>query len=383
MGKFGQKRNMSDDIFDYNIMLIGESGIGKTTVMMKMCQKLVGDDYIILDIGKEDAVGCLDGVVSEPVPDFKTFLEVTNDIIKNKNEYPDLKILVIDTLDELISIAEPYVVKLWNTTNAGKKDFVPANSMNAAWNGFGKAEDKLLEIVLDQMWKLKNVGVSVWICGHTKTREIPDPLTNQTYTMLSTNIAQRYFNAFKTKMHLLGVACIDREIAAVKTGRKNIVTHKEEEKNVVQSEERVIKFRDPAFCVDAKSRFSNIVEEIPLDADAFITAVRDAIQNSKNNMPATPVIKKLEEKKVEAPKETLDEIALEGETEITGADEPDERAAATEEIAQALNAIRSAFQNADASTKKAVKKAIADNGFSKLDEIDDMGLLNEIMSIMV
>lgn len=148
MGKFGQKKYMSDDIFDYNLMLIGESGIGKTTLMMQVCQKLVGDDYIILDMGKEDAVGCLDGVISEPIPDFKTFLEVTNDIIKNKKtDYPDLKVLVIDTLDELINIAEPYVIKLWNTMNAGKKDFVSATSMNSAWNGFGKAEDKLLEIV--------------------------------------------------------------------------------------------------------------------------------------------------------------------------------------------------------------------------------------------
>lgn len=370
MGKYGKKRNMSDNIFDYNIMLIGESGIGKTTLMMNVCKKLVGDDYIILDMGKEDAVGCLDDVVSEPVPDFKTFLEITNDIIKNKNDYPELKVVIIDTLDELISIAEPYVIKLWNTTNAGKKDFTPANSMNSAWNGFGKAEDKLLEIVLDQMWKLKNVGVSVWICGHTKTREIPDPLTNQTYTMLSTNITQKYFNAFKTKMHLLGVACIDREIAAIKTGRKNIVTHEEEKKNVVQSEERVIKFRDPAFCVDAKSRFSNIVDEIPLDADAFIEAVYNAINDSKGSKVRPSKIARLEQNTIDEPK-----------TDVV----PEVNPAATpeNEINSAIETVREGYKEADAQVKKTIKKIISDNGYGRLDEVDNIDVLGEMISALV
>ena len=51
--KFGQKREICIDPLAYNIGLIGESGIGKSTVIKEVCEKLAGDDgYIALDIGK-------------------------------------------------------------------------------------------------------------------------------------------------------------------------------------------------------------------------------------------------------------------------------------------------------------------------------------------
>ena len=55
--KFGQKREICIDPLAYNIGLIGESGIGKSTVIKEVCEKLAGDEgYIALDIGKEDFV---------------------------------------------------------------------------------------------------------------------------------------------------------------------------------------------------------------------------------------------------------------------------------------------------------------------------------------
>lgn len=55
--KFGQKREICIDPLAYNIGLIGESGIGKSTVIKEVCEKLAGDEgYIALDIGKEDTI---------------------------------------------------------------------------------------------------------------------------------------------------------------------------------------------------------------------------------------------------------------------------------------------------------------------------------------
>ena len=46
---------MSDDILSYNIGIIGEAGIGKSTLIKEVCEKIAGDEgYIMLNVGKED-----------------------------------------------------------------------------------------------------------------------------------------------------------------------------------------------------------------------------------------------------------------------------------------------------------------------------------------
>lgn len=279
----GKKNVVSQKISNYNIGIIGESGIGKSTLMASVCHKLFGDDgYILLNVGREDGISAIDGVIYENVPDFKTYKSIAREIITNKKDYPNLKILVIDTLDEMIGLAQEVTIQRWNSENMGRKGFEPVKSIAAAWGGFGRGEARARQEILDIVWALKNVGVNTWYVGHTRVKDMIDPISSLTYNTLSTNMAQKDFDDFKNKMHVVGVACIDRTIKTEGTGRKNIVTHKEVTVNRVKSESRVIKFRDDNYTVDSKSRFKDIVDEIPLDADAFIKAISDAIAGSKS-----------------------------------------------------------------------------------------------------
>lgn len=382
MAKFGKKNKVSHDLGDYNICILGESGIGKTTLMKETCETLFGEDgYMIFNCGKEDGVDCLEDASYEDIENYKKFDAVTKDIIQNKNEdYPNLRVVVIDTLDQLFEIVEPEAVRRWNVENQGKKDFTQAKTLNQSWGGFGRGEDKVIEIILDRMWELKKVGVAFYSCGHVKTREILDPLTGQTYTSLSTNMMQKYFNGIKTKMHVVGMACIDREIVKESTGRKNVVTKKDITKNQVVSESRKIIFRDDNYGVDSKSRFSNIVNEIPLDKDAFIQALKDAISSAskKTNVNTT----KAEEDKVA--KTHVQTPVAEGYTEIDEDDEPpfdvddvlETEDEAAEESAYPSNldaVIRKEFKElTDANTKAEVKAIIAEYG--KLNDVPQEGL---------
>lgn len=286
---FGKRNVISDDLSKYSLILLGQPGIGKTTVLARACEKEFGEDgYLLLNMGKEDGVSAIDGVVYEDVEDWKKFDTVVKDIVKNKNtDYPNLKVVVLDTLDQTLAVAEPECVKRFNAENMGKKDFVPAKTLNGTWGGFGAGMDYVINMILDKIWQLKKVGVQVWMSGHVKQKEVLDALTNQTYTTLSTDMAQKYFNAFKSKVHIVGVACIDRTIETEGTGRKNVVTHKEVTVNRVKEERRKIVFRDDNYSVDSKSRFAGIVDEIPLDADELLKALHDAIKNSKNNTTST------------------------------------------------------------------------------------------------
>lgn len=280
MAKYGKKNEVKLDPLSYNLALIGESGIGKTTIIKKYCEKLAGEDgYLFLEIGKEDGADAIDGIVYENAPDWDTFDDIINDIVTNKiSDYSQLRVVVIDTYDELFRIAEPEVVRMHNVENTEK----PVKSIKGAFGGFQAGEDKCIEIVLDKLWSLKDVGVSFIVIGHTKTKNVDDPVTGESYMQLTTNMPQKYFNAIKTKVHFLGVAAIDRKIVKEKTGKKDFVTKKEITKGVVKGETRKITFRDDNFVIDSKSRFADIVEDIPMEADALINAINDAIEKERS-----------------------------------------------------------------------------------------------------
>ena len=307
--KFGKKNEVKIDPLAYNFALIGESGIGKTTIIKEYCEKLAGDDgYIFLEMGKEDGADAIHGINYLTCPEwdmeydeytnsigFNTFIE---DVVENRStDWKDLKVVVIDTLDELFSIAEPEVIAMHNKENPTKR----VKSIKAAFGGFMAGEDKAIEIVQDALWSLKKVGVSFVVIGHTKTRNVTDPITGEDYMQLTTNMSQRYFNAIKTKVHFLGVASIDREIIKEKTGKKNIVTGQEIKKGVLKGETRKITFRDDNFVIDSKSRFANIVESIPMDVDALVKALEDAIANEcgKSGVSVDEAKKKQEMEEVE------------------------------------------------------------------------------------
>lgn len=288
--KFGRKNEIKIDHTKYNLMLIGESGVGKTTIIKEYCEKTVGEDgYMFLEMGKEDGADAINGINYVTCPEweqeydedtntmgFRTFVD---DVLENRTtDWKELKVVVIDTLDEIFAIAEPEVIRIHNKENPTKK----TKSIKSAFGGFQAGEEKAIEIVQNALWDLKSVGVSFILIGHTKTRNVTDAVTGEDYLQLTTNMSQKYFNALKTKVHFLGVAAVDREIVKERTGKKDFITKEEIKKGVVKSETRTITFRDDNFVIDSKSRFAEIVEKIPMNVDALIKAITDAIKMEYN-----------------------------------------------------------------------------------------------------
>ena len=368
---FGKRSSISENLNDYSIMLCGESGIGKTTVMSRLCEMEFGEDgYLLMNTGDEEGVSAIDDVTYEDVPTYKKYVEICNDIIKNKaSEYPNLKVIIIDTLDQLIKATEAHAIDDWNRSNMGNKNFKPAKSLNSVEGGFGAGYDVVFNLIYDKVRALDKVGVKVWFVCHSKTKDIVDPLTSSAYTTLTSNMAQRYFNDFKTKVHVVGVACIDRTIDVVGTGRENIMNHKEITVNKVSNETRQIVFRDDSYSVDSKSRFAGIVDRIPLDAEELQKALKDAIKNSKTSTSKKSVPKKETKKPENTPvveeelDDDLDEDIVTDTVEETTSEYPN----------NLVEVIRTMFKECkDADTKATVKGIIAEYG--KLNDVDEDGL---------
>lgn len=412
---YGKKNTIDTDLSKVIFGLLGESGVGKSTTLYHMAETLFGDDgYILLDMGSEFGSEYIEGVVAEQVETYKKFIDVTNDIIKNKEkDYPNLKVVICDTLDALFEIGEPYLVKVYTQEHIGEKGFVAPKTINGVEGGFGRGMDRLIDMVVDQIVKLRRVGVGFWYSGHVKRRSADDVFSGETYDQLTTNMTQRYFNAIKNKTHALGIAYIDRTLIQQEIGDENPVTHKKKIINKITSESRKVKFRDDSYTADSKSRLKYIIDEVNLDENEIIKALKDAIAEEKKNpykvtSAATPTTKKTTKKppvveeehdqediellaalreaveSVEKKEEDTPPFDVDSEIEDIFPEEEteDEDVMITLEEDRA-NAIRDAFRAANATTKAAVKKHLVEYGGKMADtmKVGDVNAIEKILGL--
>ena len=311
----GRKNHVNINPITYNVMLLGEPKIGKTTVMRETLNKLVGEDgYYFAELGREKGAAAIEGIKCINCIDWDSeYDENTNeggwetfvdDIVENKDTDPDyknLKVIVVDTYDQYITLAEDEALSKWNKENPDKR----ANTLNGAWGGFGAGGRKTIELMFEQVDRLEKVGIKVWWIGHVKNKSVTDVATGDTYDVLTSDQQQNYFNALKKNLHFLGLAYIDRNIVKEKTGKKNVVTKKIETKSIVKDEYRKIKFRDDTYCVDSGSRFKDIVSEVDLDAQQFIDAMVNAIKAEQSKSG-----KSFDETKAEQEKAELEKVKV-------------------------------------------------------------------------
>ena len=365
--KFGKKNHVKVDPFNYSLMMLGEPKIGKTTLLYEVAEKLVGEDgYIFAELYREKGADAIEGIVAENIPTWDEWVEFVDDIVDNKTtDYADLRVVFADTYDQYILMAEEESLRLWNKKNPDKR----ADSLNQSWNGFGGGSKKAIELMFEQVDRLESVGVKVWWVGHVKTKEVKNIYNDETYQVLTSDQQQNYFNALKKNLHFLCLAYFDRELQKEKTGKKNVVTKKEEVKTVIKDETRKIKFRDDSFVVDSGSRFSDIVAEIDLDRDAFITAITDAIKAEINKNGVS-----VEERKKENDKEDAEKLKRIAEAE---------RAARAEKELSNVKAEIIEFFTANKNNMNVIKPVLEmcrENGFSNPNEIDDVEVAKRVLA---
>ena len=359
MAKFGKKNKVSLNPLDANICLLGLPKIGKTTIMKEIAEKLVGEDgYLFLEMYRENGAKYIEDIVYEDVPDWDAFVEIIDDIVDNRTtDYSNLKVIIIDTLDNALQLAEQESIRLWNKENPQKR----TTAINAAWGGFMKGQDKAMELFQEQLFRLREVGVAFSVIGHVKQSTITDPITNENYQQITSDVSNRYFNQLKKNIDLVGIAYIDRELVKNKVNGKEVST--------VKSETRKIKFRDDNYTVDSGSRMSQIVSEIDFDADEFIKAVTDALEAEVNKGGKSVSDRKKENEKEE--KANMKRIA---EAEI--------KAKSEKKLEDIKAEIVEFFMNNKTKTDvvKPVLELCRESGFDNPNEITDIDVAKKVLA---
>ena len=382
--KFGKRNNVNLDILSYNIMLLGESGAGKTSLINNVCNKYTGNPeaVLFLEIGSERGADAISGINYINCPEWDMdydefdnaagFATVCEDIIENKStDYPELRAVVWDTLDQLINICEAEVIRMWNREcRAAGHPEKAAKTINGCYSGYGRGEKKAIEMMIDIMNRLRRVGVATIIIGHVKTKQIEDVLTGQSYQILTSDQQQNYFNAIRKNLHFLGLLYIDRQLAAEKTGKKVFGTNRDETINKVVGETRKIRFRDDGAVVDCKSRFADIVPEIDCDADQFIKAITDAIKSEQSKSGVS--LEDANKKQAEHDAELESRVA-----------ENEKSAKAQKELDSVVNEIVGFFteNKSNLDKIKPVLKAVKDAGYDNPKSIDDIEFARSILDM--
>lgn len=374
--KYGKKNEVKVDPLAYNICLLGEPKIGKTTIIKEMLEKLVGEDgYIFFEMAGEAGADAIEGIVYEDIDSWDDLEEIINDIEENRDtDYKDLRALVFDTYDGWINLAEEETIKIWNRQNRATPER-QTDVIGGTFGGFQKGEKYAFNLMFDVFKKLRKMQIVPIIIGHVKNRNLVDAATDTSYKILTSDVETIYFNLLKKKMHFLALAYFDRKIVTEKTGEKNIVTKKDITRNRIKNEVRKIKFRDDNMVVDSGSRFADIVEEIDFDVDEFIKAMEDAIRSEIEKKG-----KNVEEVKKKQDKENELEFQRISKELKEKAKQQKTKKELSNIIEQVSDYIKE--NKSDLSKVKPLIEFAKENGFKNPLEVDDIEIAKELLDMI-
>jgi len=219
------------------------------------------------------------------------FVQICDELISLRGTPEQIDLVAIDTLDELVEVATQQVFE----EHRDEKMKYP-KSLNEALGGYGAGHRRVSKIIDDQLQRLNDAGMAVFVIAHTKVKEMTDPLTGDPYEMITNNLDSRFYGPIANKAQMVVNIVIDRKISGVGTEKKKV---KDKEIEVITAGkqtalERVMYFRENLF-VDAGGRFKGLPEKLPLSAENFMAAFEIGVKNSMGSSADSYNIEKQKE----------------------------------------------------------------------------------------
>jgi len=365
--KVGKRAEVKVDFASYCYLINGIAGIGKTTLSYEVGKTLYGEDGVmILTIGQEPEPKHLGDVLCDRAKTWSDLAEMIDDLVDYRTvDYKNLKLIAIDTVDEVFRLAEAEVLEMFNAMVAVDKR---VKSIKQAFGGYQAGENKVVDIVITTLFKLRDAGYGIFFIGHTKTKNKKDPMTDIEFEQLTSNLEAKYYTAIKDKVNVVGCAYIEREMNDLETV-KDAFSKKEKQVGHIASEKRVIVFRDEEYAIDVKSHFEYIEPKIEFSAPVFIDTVLTAIKKQHDKFHGETTVEEIEVIKEKQVDELITEVEEEQAQEAVAETmvEPDVDVVDIPRSKEIIKKITSKYKGASDEEKAEVKAVLKKNGVSKFD----------------
>ena len=274
------------DIGSFRHYWRGLRKIGKTSLFRDLVIEAYGHYKFgfLISPGNETGFHALANIMAHETPTWEDFVETIDDLVENKSDN-EFKIIAIDTVDELISIASDKVLKI-HFQRKGEKVY----TLNSALGGYGAAHVMVQKLINDQIRRLESSGYGLVFISHTKIKDIKEKGSEESYQQLTGNLESRFDGIFADKADIIATMATDKKI---------------QDERLIGSE-RFIYFRSDNF-VDAGSRFPGIPERVPMSAEEYLKAfdigVKSAFPNGISDKEIAKMRKQEEKDREEKAKE--------------------------------------------------------------------------------
>lgn len=352
MGLF-KTNKVKCDIGSYIHYWRGVKKSGKTTLFYNLVQEQYGslDKGLLISIGDEIGYQALDGLVFAEAPTWSDLIEIIDELVENKSDN-DFEVVALDTADEMIKIAKEEVKRLH------KKQKGVAAEFNACLGGYGAPRDKVVELVDEQLARLRKSGYGIIIIGHTKIRDITQK-NGEAYQQLTSNLSSDYDGIFSNKADIVMTIAIERDI---------------DENKHINGVDRYMYFRSDGF-VDAGGRFANMPERIEYGAKNYIECFEAGVKGAIIGGASDKEIKSRKDEERTTRIKKAEAFAEEEKTK----DVSNELEAQRTEF---LAVIQANFSNASDEVKDAAKSLLAEAGVKKFSDTNlDIYVLKEISEL--
>lgn len=350
-------------------MLLGIRKIGKTTFVRDLIKEKYGDATkgLLISCGAENGYHSLDDLQVEEAKvfnqdydeetDSRGFIQIVDDVVENNKEY-GIKLVAIDTLDCLYDIAAQEAIRL-SRKETGKQ----CKSINEAFGGFGRGLDRVITLIQEQISRLEDAGIAVFILSHVKEKTRTDMVTGEEYQVWTNNLMDKVYGAIADTAQMVMMAVFDREIKDKK----------------VTGENRVLYLRATA-SLDAGSRFHGLPEKVPFTPKAFIEAFEEGVKNSATMKPMTDADMAARQSEEIKQQEKIAEIARRKDAEKRAAaqDEEDEQYRA-----EWISAIQNNYKSASDDVKAKVAEVRNNIGKKFSDPEFPIAELKKVYSLVV